>query len=165
MYVKLIYLKMIKILSKIAQKLTITSNEKKLTESELKALQEELHTLDHMIPLEELCQKLNTHTQYGLTEEEADRLYREVGPNTLTPPKVLPEYIKFIKCMFHGFASLLWACALLCFVLCGVSLLTEGVTGGSEWLGFIITLICLFSGIAAYVQETKTTKVNKSLSY
>lgn len=153
---------MIKILSKIAQKVTVTPNEKKLTESELKALQQELHTLDHMIPLEELCQKLNTHTEYGLTEEEANRLYLEVGPNALTPPKVVPEYIKFIKCLFHGFATLLWGCALLCFVLCGVSLLTEGVTGGSEWLGLIITLICIFSGIAAYVQETKTTKVMES---
>lgn len=165
MYVKLIYLKMIKILSKILQKVTVTPLEKKLTESELIALQEELHTLDHIIPLEELCEKLNTHIQYGLTEEEAERILHEIGPNALTPPKVLPEYIKFIKCMFHGFATLLWACAILCFVLCGISLLTEGVTGGSEWLGFIITLICLFSGIAAYVQETKTTKVNKSLSY
>lgn len=136
---------------------------KKLTGEEIRNLQQELITQDHMIPLEQLCVKLNTNVVTGLTNEEAENLLLEVGPNALTPPKVTPEYIKFIKCMFHGFAGLMWACSLLCYLLYGISMATEGESGGIEWLGIIIMIICLFSGFCAYIQETKNTKVHRSL--
>lgn len=133
---------------------------KKLTEEEIKDLHQELTTKDHMIPLEQLCEKLNTDIVNGLTQEEAKNILHRVGPNSLTPPKVTPEYIKFLKCMFHGFAGLLWGCAALCYILYGLSMVLEGTGGGIEWLGVIITLICLISGICAYVQESKNTKVS-----
>ncbi|CAK9806881.1 Sodium/potassium-transporting ATPase subunit alpha [Anthophora quadrimaculata] len=135
---------------------------KRLTDEELKDLQQELVTRDHVIPLEELCEKLGTNPVTGLTEEQAEAILLEVGPNALTPPEVTPEYIKFIKCMAHGFAGLLWVCAILCYILYGISMLTEGTGGGIEWLGLIITIICLISGIFAYVQESKNTKVMES---
>lgn len=135
--------------------------QKRLTENELKDLQEELVTDDHVIPLEKLCQKLNTDERNGLTEEEAEKVCQIVGLNALTPPKVTPEYIKFLKCMFHGFAGLLWACSLLCYILYGISMIIEGTGGGIQWLGMIITAICLISGFAAYIQEGKNTKVSK----
>ncbi|XP_026667920.1 sodium/potassium-transporting ATPase subunit alpha-like [Ceratina calcarata] len=136
--------------------------EKKLTDEELLDLQQELKTNDHIIPLEELYEKLNTNPVTGLTEEQAEMVLIKIGPNTLTPPKVTPEYIKFIKCLFHGFAALLWICALLCFLLYGISMLTEGTGGGIEWLGVIISGICLFSGLSAYIQESKNIKVMES---
>ncbi|XP_076389170.1 sodium/potassium-transporting ATPase subunit alpha-2 isoform X2 [Megachile rotundata] len=108
---------------------------KRLTVGEIEDLHQELRTEDHMIPLEQLCHKLNTDVDNGLTEEE---------------------------CMFHGFAGLLWGCAFLCLILYGLSMLLEGTGGGIEWLGVIIILICLLSGICAYVQESKNTKVMES---
>ncbi|XP_034187714.1 sodium/potassium-transporting ATPase subunit alpha [Osmia lignaria lignaria] len=135
---------------------------KKLTEEEIEDLHQELNTKDHMIPLEQLCEKLNTDIVNGLTQEEANNVLHRVGPNSLTPPKVTPEYIKFMKCMFHGFAGLLWGCALLCYILYGLSMGLEGTGGGIEWLGVIITLICLISGICAYIQESKNTKIMES---
>ncbi|XP_076626181.1 sodium/potassium-transporting ATPase subunit alpha-B [Colletes latitarsis] len=135
---------------------------KRLTDDEIKDLHQELSTKDHMISLEQLCEKLNTNLAKGLTEEEANNVFLRVGPNALTPPKVTPEYIKFIKCMFHGFATLLWACSALCFLLYGISILVEGTGGGNEWLGLIIALICIISGVFAYIQESKNTKVMES---
>lgn len=136
---------------------------KKLTDDEIRDLQQELTTKDHMIPLAQLCVKLNTDATNGLTEKQAAEILLKVGPNALTPPKVTPEYIKFIKCMFHGFAGLLWACSILCYILYGISMATQGSGDGVEWLGLIITAICIFSGVFAYKQESKSTKVNESL--
>ncbi|XP_076750560.1 sodium/potassium-transporting ATPase subunit alpha isoform X1 [Xylocopa sonorina] len=135
---------------------------KKLTDDEIKDLQQELRTKDHIIPLERLCEKLDTDPILGLTEEKAKEIYHIIGPNALTPPEVTPEYIKFIKCLFHGFAALLWACSLLCFILYGISMLMEGTGGGIEWLGLIILGICLFSGCSSYIQESKNIKVMES---
>ncbi|KOC67548.1 Sodium/potassium-transporting ATPase subunit alpha [Habropoda laboriosa] len=135
---------------------------KKLTHEELIDLQQEFITHDHVIPLEQLCEKLNTDPTTGLTEEQAKDILLDVGPNALTPPKVTPEYIKLLKCMVHGFAGLLWVCSILCYILYGISMLMEGTGGGIEWLGIIITLICLISGFSAYIQESKNTKVMES---
>ena len=48
-------------------------------------------------------------------EQAASNLARD-GLNALTPPKKVPEWIKFLKCIFGGFALLLWTGAVLCFV-------------------------------------------------
>ncbi|XP_076670868.1 sodium/potassium-transporting ATPase subunit alpha-4 isoform X2 [Andrena cerasifolii] len=139
-------------------------DKKRLTKNELLDLQKELVTQDHTIPLEKLCEKLNTDRVNGLTEEQAQKILLEKGPNALTPPKITPEYIKFIKCMFHGFATLMWVCSALCFILYGISMLAEDTGGGIEWVGLIITCTCLISGVFAYVQESKNLKVMGSFT-
>ncbi|XP_046821658.1 sodium/potassium-transporting ATPase subunit alpha-like [Vespa crabro] len=138
------------------------SIKKRLTETEIEALRSDLITTDHTIPLEELCAKFNTDLVNGLTEKEATRLLKKNGPNVLSPPKETPEYIKFLLCMFSGFASLLWICAVLCFLLVFISYLMKEERTGIEWLGVIIVVICLISGIFAYIQESKNTKVMES---
>ncbi|XP_076222998.1 sodium/potassium-transporting ATPase subunit alpha [Nomia melanderi] len=135
---------------------------KKLSENEIEDLHKELSTNDHTISLKRLCEKLNTDVNNGLTEEEAHKVLLRVGPNALSPPKETPEYIKFLKCMFHGFANLLWACSVLSFILYGVSTVVEGTGGGIEIFGIIIVVICIISGVFAYIQESKNTKVMES---
>ncbi|XP_014475734.1 PREDICTED: sodium/potassium-transporting ATPase subunit alpha-like [Dinoponera quadriceps] len=137
-------------------------HKKKLTEQEIEELHQELETVDHLIPLADLCEKLNTDPKSGLTEEQALAIFLRDGPNALSPPKVTPEYIKFLKCLFHGFALLLWICATLCFILYLVTYMMEEPDIGIIWLGIIIVLICLTSGIFAYIQEAKNTKVMES---
>ncbi|KAG7204797.1 hypothetical protein KM043_005204 [Ampulex compressa] len=138
-------------------------HKKKLTEAEIQDLHQELDTNDHVIPLGNLCEKLNTNKETGLTEDVAVKVFLRDGPNALTPPKVTPEFIKFLKCMFHGFAALLWVCAILCFILYGIGFLLDGTSDpGTMWLGVIIVIICLISGIFAYIQESKNTKVMES---
>ncbi|KAK2587327.1 hypothetical protein KPH14_003044 [Odynerus spinipes] len=135
---------------------------RRLTKIEIQDLHHELETTDHVIPLQELCEKLNTDPENGLTEKEAERLLLKHGANVLTPPKQTPEYIKFLLCMFSGFAGLLWCCAGLCFLLYVVGFLFEEEQSGVEWLGMIIVVICIVSGVFAYIQESKNTKVMES---
>ncbi|XP_011172179.1 sodium/potassium-transporting ATPase subunit alpha-B [Solenopsis invicta] len=138
-------------------------HKKKLTEQEIQELHQELETDSHVISLKALYERLGTNAHTGLTREQADKILERDGPNALSPPKVTPEYIKFLKCMFHGFASLLWVCAILCFVLYGVTHLThEEDDVGIAWLGIIIVTICITSGVFAYIQESKNIKVMES---
>lgn len=135
---------------------------RKLTAEEIEELHHELETIDHLIALEVLCDKLNTNTDTGLTRERAHEILERDGPNALSPPKVTPEYIKFLKCMFHGFAALLWVCAVLCFILYIVTYLMREPDIGIVWLGIIIVLICITSGVFAHIQETKNIRVMES---
>ncbi|XP_076661006.1 sodium/potassium-transporting ATPase subunit alpha [Halictus rubicundus] len=135
---------------------------KKPTDNDIEDLHKEISTNDHTIPLKRLCEKLNTDINNGLTEQHAREVLHREGPNALTPPKETPEYIKFLKCMFHGFSILLWACSVLCFILYGISILTEGSGGGIDIFGSIIVMVCLISGVFAYIQESKNTKVMES---
>lgn len=52
----------------------------------------------------------------GLTHAKAKENLERDGPNALTPPKTTPEWIKFCKQLFGGFALLLWIGAILCFI-------------------------------------------------
>ncbi|EFN77354.1 sodium/potassium-transporting ATPase subunit alpha-2 [Harpegnathos saltator] len=146
----------------LARTSSIHVHKKKLTEQEIQELHEELQTVDHVIALSALCEKLNTDPKMGLTEEQVRAIFLRDGPNALSPPKVTPEYLKFLKCMFHGFALLLWVCAGLCFILYFVTYLMEEPDIGIVWLGVIIVLICIISGVFAYIQETKNIKVMES---
>lgn len=59
------------------------------------------------------------HLKYflqGLTTDAARRVLQRDGPNALTPPKKTPEWVKFCKQLFGGFAMLLWVGAILCFI-------------------------------------------------
>lgn len=141
---------------------SIHLHKKKLTEQEIQELHQELETIDHVIALEALCKKLNTNAETGLTKKEARKIFARDGPNAMSPPKVTPEYIKFFKCMFHGFASLLWVCAILCFILYVVTYFMREPDVGIAWLGIIIVLICITSGVFAYIQESKNIKVMES---
>ncbi|XP_066600412.1 sodium/potassium-transporting ATPase subunit alpha-like [Prorops nasuta] len=143
---------------------SIPVKEKKLTDYELQDLHQELDTYDHVIPLKMLCQKLQTDLENGLTEEKALKNLTRDGPNALSPPKVTPEYIKLLKCMFSGFASLLWVCAILCFVLYGVASFLGDHEEGEQWFGMIIIFICIVSGIFAYIQESKSSRVMESFA-
>uniref|UniRef100_A0A6V7I185 Sodium/potassium-transporting ATPase subunit alpha n=1 Tax=Bracon brevicornis TaxID=1563983 RepID=A0A6V7I185_9HYME len=137
---------------------------KKSTANGIDELHQEFTTADHVIPLDELCRKLGTHPVRGLTNAEAEK---RIGltKNTLSPPKVTPEYIKFFKCMFAGFASLLWICAGLCFILFAIGeLLGHDDEEGIEWLGIIIIIICIVSGLFAFIQESKNSKVMESFT-
>ncbi|XP_015608026.1 sodium/potassium-transporting ATPase subunit alpha-B [Cephus cinctus] len=138
---------------------------KKLIEDELNELHHEFDTNDHTIPLVDLCFKLNTSLDAGLTNEDARMILLRDGPNGLTPSKVTPEWIKFLRCMCGGFAGLLWLCAVLCFILFFINYFLDQHDDESvEWLGVIIVIICLISGFFAYIQESKNSKVMDSFN-
>lgn len=60
----------------------------------------------------------------GLTHAKAKENLERDGPNALTPPKTTPEWVKFCKQLFGGFALLLWIGAFLCFIAYGIQATT-----------------------------------------
>ena len=84
--------------------------------------------------IEQFCQKLvdilspvllYSLTSQGLTSEKAAEILKRNGPNALTPPPTTPEWVKFAKQLFGGFALLLWVGSVLCFLAYGIQLSTE----------------------------------------
>ena len=63
-----------------------------------------------------LSRRYQTHRDRGLTAAKAKSNLERDGPNALTPPPKTPEWIKFLTCLFGGFALLLWLGAVLCFL-------------------------------------------------
>jgi sodium/potassium-transporting ATPase subunit alpha len=75
----------------------------------------------------------------GLTKEKADEHFARDGPNVnlnihlfthknifqaLSPPRTTPEWVKFCKNLFGGFALLLWIGAFLCYIAFSVDYFT-----------------------------------------
>lgn len=66
--------------------------------------------------MDDLLIRLNSDSEKGLTDAQAAIALARDGPNALTPPKKTPEWVKFCKNLFGGFAMLLWIGAVLCFI-------------------------------------------------
>lgn len=127
------------------------------------ALKKELDTDDHKIPIEECVRRYNTDLQLGLTQKYAEQRLAEDGPNALSPPKTVPEWIKFCKQMFLGFAILLWAGAVLCFAAYGVQYAQSSHPPGDNlYLGIVLVGVVLFTGGFSYYQEAASSKVMES---
>ena len=74
----------------------------------------------------ELLDRYGSNMEDGLTEAQAAEALQRDGPNVLTPPRQMPEIVKFLLQMFGGFSALLWLGALLCFFSYGVEKGTKG---------------------------------------
>lgn len=79
--------------------------------------------LDHLLglPIENLTCMC---CPQGLSHAKAKENLERDGPNALTPPKQTPEWVKFCKNLFGGFALLLWIGAILCFIAYGIQVST-----------------------------------------
>ena len=80
-------------------------------------LKKELELDVHKVNKEVLFKRwgVNNPTK-GLSKSQADANLLTFGPNALTPPPTTPEWVKFCRNLFGGFAMLLWIGAILCFI-------------------------------------------------
>ena len=113
-----------------------------------------------------------------MSELQADERLKRDGPNSLTPPKQVPEIVKFLTQMFGGFSLLLWGGALLCFIAYGIE--EAGNPGGTkdyvsitkslfsidvsnkQWLffvvipqlflGVVLVIVVIVTGVFSYYQ-------------
>ena len=126
-------------------------------------LKKELDIDVHKITVHELCQRLGTNLETGLTEAQAKANLERDGPNALTPPPSTPEWIKFCQNLFGGFAMLLWLGAILCFLAYSIQATTfEEPPDDNLYLGIVLTGVVVVTGIFSYYQESKSTKIMKS---
>jgi len=137
--------------------------EKKKEKEDMDDLKKELDMDWHRISWEELCTRLETSTETGLTEEKYKEVFAREGPNRLTPPKTTPEWVKFCKQLFGGFSTLLWIGAILCFFAYGIQS-SKYVDPAEDnlYLGCVLTFVVVVTGIFAYYQEAKSAAIMDS---
>ncbi|KAH9632463.1 hypothetical protein HF086_014547 [Spodoptera exigua] len=73
-----------------------------LSHTRLNLLKKEIQTDLHLIPLQELYERLRTDPVNGLTKEMAQALLAFHGPNTLTPATEQGWFKKLIKSLCTG---------------------------------------------------------------
>jgi len=118
---------------------------------------------EHTMPLEDLAKKLETNFDTGLTKTQAEARLQIDGPNSLTPPKQTPKWLKFLKTMFSGFAALLWAAAALCFIAVGVKYAQIGeLDMDNIYVGGALVVVVVLTGLFTYYQENKSSKIMES---
>merc|ERR1719423_35383 len=82
------------------------------------------------------------------------------GPNALRPPKTTPEWVKFCKQLFGGFAMLLGIGAILCFIAHSITAATyEDPSPDNLYLGIVLSAVVIVTGIFGYYQESKSSKI------
>ncbi|XP_050440875.1 sodium/potassium-transporting ATPase subunit alpha isoform X3 [Adelges cooleyi] len=114
----------------------------------------------HKITLDELYQRFGTHPEAGLTHAKARENLERDGPNTLTPPKTTPEWIKFSKQIFGGFSALLWVGAFLCFLAHKAETSTTNDANDDYfYLGIILVAVVVITGIFSYYQQAKSSAI------
>ncbi|XP_057338998.1 sodium/potassium-transporting ATPase subunit alpha isoform X2 [Microplitis mediator] len=130
---------------------------------DLDDLKQELDIDFHKITIEELYQRFQTHPENGLSHAKAKENLLRDGPNALTPPRTTPEWVKFCKNLFGGFALLLWIGAFLCFVAYGIQASTsEDPNDDNLYLGIVLAAVVIVTGIFSYYQESKSSKIMES---
>ncbi|XP_012145649.1 sodium/potassium-transporting ATPase subunit alpha isoform X7 [Megachile rotundata] len=137
-------------------------NPKRRTDN-LDDLKQELDIDFHKITPEELYQRFQTHPENGLSHAKAKENLERDGPNSLTPPKQTPEWVKFCKNLFGGFALLLWIGAILCFIAYSIQATTsEDPNDDNLYLGIVLAAVVIVTGIFSYYQESKSSKIMES---
>ncbi|KFD57792.1 hypothetical protein M513_01462 [Trichuris suis] len=136
---------------------------KKKGATDLEHLKKEVEMDEHRIPLAELYQRYGTDPEMGLSEDCAREILERDGPNALTPPKKVPEWVKFAKNLFGGFALLLWIGSVLCFIAYGVDLATsDDPLHDNMYLGIVLAVVVIVTGIFQYCQEAKSSRIMES---
>merc|ERR1711931_383411 len=135
----------------------------KKKKTDVNELKQELEIDVHKISADELLMRFGTNLENGLTEEQAKAKLEEHGLNQLTPPPTTPEWVKFCKNMFSGFAMLLWIGAILCFLAYGIQASAyEEPPDDNLYLGIVLSAVVTVTGIFSYYQEAKSAKIMES---
>eukprot|EP01104_Vermistella_antarctica_P004399 TRINITY_DN14852_c0_g1_i1.p1 TRINITY_DN14852_c0_g1~~TRINITY_DN14852_c0_g1_i1.p1 ORF type:complete len:1043 (-),score=362.54 TRINITY_DN14852_c0_g1_i1:67-3195(-) len=138
-------------------------------------LKKEIDMDEHMISLDELCSRLGTDPKRGLTKDQHAKILERDGPNCLTPPNENPWWLELMdqltgihidtsgeKCtcaLSNMFTILLWVAAFLCLVSVGLS--TGSDDNSNLYLGIILILVVILTGLFSYYQESKSSSVMK----
>merc|ERR1712235_61472 len=135
----------------------------KKKKTDVNELKQELEIDVHKITADELLKRFGTNLENGLTAAQAKAGLEEHGPNALTPPPTTPEWIKFCKNLFSGFAMLLWFGAILCFIAYSIQASAfEEPPDDNLYLGIVLTAVVTVTGVFSYYQESKSAKIMES---
>ncbi|XP_054161209.1 sodium/potassium-transporting ATPase subunit alpha-3-like [Oppia nitens] len=142
-----------------------TGGKKGRKKDEMDKLKSEVQMDDHIIPMADLCRRLTTNTETGLSPGLAKEILHRDGPNSITPPKITPEWVRFLQNMFGWFNILLWIGSVLCFVAYTIQVTTlepMEVPPDNLYLGIALGAVVFISGCFSYYQEAKSANIMDS---
>ena len=139
---------------------------KNVGSSKINELKKEIYTEEHKVNLDKLLAEFKTDAELGLTQTKAEVLLERNGPNKLTPPKEIPEWVKYLKQMTNGFAILLWIGALFSIIafLINNSQDPEFASKSDLWLGIVLIFVVVVTGTFQYYQESRSGKIMESFN-
>jgi len=136
---------------------------KKSGKTDLEELKKESAFDEHKISIDELVTRFNTDLVKGLADSQVKIAFDRDGPNCLSPPKTTPEWVKFCRNLFGGFALLLWSGAFLCFLAYSITEMTyDDAPKDNLWLGIALTIVVIMTGCFSYFQEAKSSRIMES---
>lgn len=109
----------------------------------------------HRLDLDGLAREFKTDLTNGLTSAEAAARFARDGPNQLTPPARVPWFIRLFKHLVGGFQLMMIAGAILCFVVYGL----DPTDTQTFWLGIVLVIVVVLTGIFSFYQENKSDAV------
>jgi hypothetical protein len=110
----------------------------------------------HTYSFQELASILHTDLINGLTVQDSKTRFQRDGPNRLTPPVQTPWWVKLIKQLIGGFQLMLIGAAILCWV---VGNLSNPIDQQTNFLGYVLVIVVVVTGVFAFFQEAKSDKV------
>ena len=139
----------------IALRKSTANSSSSLTASAASAAGTQIDTItEHNLSMSELENTMKTDFTLGLSSDEAASRLLRYGPNALTPPKKPPMWYKLFMHLAGGFSLLLWAGAVLCFIVYGIDGSVENLT-----LGTVLAVVVVMTGLFSFYQELKSEKV------
>lgn len=129
---------------------------------DLEELKAEITMDEHQIPLKELMERYNIENlDSGHTEEAVKHMLEKEGRNELTPPDSTPAWIRLLRHMTGGFATLLWIGAILSFIIYGLEESQEGenVSEDKLFIGIVLVAVVFITGYVSFYQEGSAANV------
>lgn len=124
------------------------------TEFRLEQLRKEHPTDDHLISVEQLCDRYQTSFKKGLSDETAQELLKKNGLNQLTPAETKSRLRLFLGHLFGGLSAILWIGAVLCIVSYCISHNMEDVSSlVIQTLNFIFFVSSDILGMHSYIGQ------------
>ena len=123
-------------------------------------------TLAHTFDKKTLSIEYKTNLTNGLSTDQVKTSLSDpnIGYNELTPPKRDPEWLRFLKCTFDNLLSILLSVgAVLSFIAYGIDPSVPKDLS-SLYLGIILVLLVLITGLFIFYQEGKSSNLMSALS-
>ena len=117
---------------------------------------------EHKMPMSDLLRSLDVeNVETGLSGEKAKQRLELEGPNALTETKPTHWSILLLKDLTNLFALLLWAGAILCFIV--YALVPSDRT--ALYTGCVILVVIIGVGLSSFYQEMKSRSIMASFKH
>lgn len=133
---------------------------KKIKAQDLEDIKMEMKMVEHKCSLQELAERLGVNFEIGISQERAKYTLERDGPNELSPPKTIPEWVKFSKHLFNGFSILLWTASILSFIVFSVLAATHEIPNPEDlYIGFLLVGVIIVNACCSYIMEVQSSKI------